>query len=60
MTMGQPDRCSPVAVEQKKRTWGAWPHPDQDPSCDPRRCVCDDCRLLDRDHPREGYQLKLL
>jgi hypothetical protein len=58
--LGRPDRTSPVAVARKRKTWGGWPHPDQDPSCDPGRCRCQDCRALDRAHPREGYQLRML
>jgi hypothetical protein len=61
MELGKPDRCSPVAVAARKRGHGGlWPCVDQDPDLDRRRCSCDDCRQLDREHPREGYQLKLL
>jgi len=25
----------------------------------PQRCICPECRRLDREHPQEGYQLAL-
>lgn len=29
------------------------------PSEVPQRCICPECRRLDREHPNEGYQLAM-